>query len=418
MVGCESSVEVWHTLDQYFTAQIRAKISQYKDQLRNTKKGSLPLNEYLLKIKNAIDLLASVGYFLSTSDHIEANFSGLPDEYDNFVISVSSRKDQYSVVEIESLLMSQEARIEKHIKELDSNPSVANLATQSPTLPILRNGVSSGHYSTPHGNSNSYARGGFPNRGFSGSNTFSHNPYGSSLQRQSFQHSRSGFHGGRGGRAPWSHGNHSNKPQCQLCGKAGHVVLNCFYRFDKSFQRFHQGQMHAMLTTLAASTPATAWDTNYPDSGATNHVTPDSNNLMTSEEYTGQDRIFVGNGTGLNIKHIGHSSFSSKFSSKVLSLNHLLHVPDITKNLLSVSKFARDNAVYFEFYPTSCFVKDQMTHKTLLTGTLQNGLYTFDQSQLPFLSAPVSVNPTSADTSMSVLSCIKCSSANSSLFDI
>ncbi|PON37927.1 hypothetical protein PanWU01x14_316440, partial [Parasponia andersonii] len=142
-----------------------------------------------------------------------------------------------------------------------------------------------------------------------------------------------------------------------------HVVLNYLYRFSKSFQGFlqepfsQQGQMHATLTIPdppVASTPATTWDTNcYPDSGATNHVTSDSTNLMTSEENIGHDRVFVGNRIGLNIKHIGYSSFPSKFSSKLLSLNHLLHVPDITKNLLSVSKFARDSAVYFEFHPTS-----------------------------------------------------------------
>ena len=33
----------------------------------------------------------------------------------------------------------------------------------------------------------------------------------------------------------------------------------------------------------------------------------------------------------------------------------------LQKNLLSVSKFAANNHVFFEFHPTSCFVKDFFT---------------------------------------------------------
>lgn len=44
----------------------------------------------------------------------------MPEEYDTFVLSVNSRPESYSVEEIESLLLAQEARIENHIKELDS----------------------------------------------------------------------------------------------------------------------------------------------------------------------------------------------------------------------------------------------------------------------------------------------------------
>lgn len=107
-------------MNLYFAAQNRAKVSQFKLILQNTKKGSLTINEYLLKVKNVIDKLASAGHQLTYTDHIEAIFNGLPEEYDTFVISVSSRAEIYSVEEIESLLLAQEARIEKHSKDLDS----------------------------------------------------------------------------------------------------------------------------------------------------------------------------------------------------------------------------------------------------------------------------------------------------------
>ena len=109
---------------------------------------------------------------------------------------------------------------------------------------------------------------------------------------------------------------------------------------------------------MVATTPKFAYDSSYyPNSGATNHITLGIHNLMNKTEFARQDKIVMGNGTSWNIKHIGQSSFQSQFNSKLLSLNLLLHVPSITKNLLSVSKFAKDNVVY-EFFLNFCYVKD------------------------------------------------------------
>lgn len=85
---------------------------------RPPKKVSLSLNEYLLKIKNKVDRLASVGYCVSVSDHMEAIFNSLPQKYDIFVVSVSARSNSYTIDEIKSLLLAQESRIERHDKEL------------------------------------------------------------------------------------------------------------------------------------------------------------------------------------------------------------------------------------------------------------------------------------------------------------
>ena len=79
---------------------------------------------------------------------------------------------------------------------------------------------------------------------------------------------------------------------------------------------------------------------------------------MNSTEYFGQDHIQVGNGMNLPIKHIGNVEFSSPYTSRILLLKNLLHVPKITKNLFSVSKFCFDNKVFFEFHASFCFAKD------------------------------------------------------------
>uniref|UniRef100_A0A803P8J1 Integrase catalytic domain-containing protein n=1 Tax=Cannabis sativa TaxID=3483 RepID=A0A803P8J1_CANSA len=123
----EQQDNLLEALSEYYTALNSANIGLYKTQLRNTKMtGSL--NDYLLKIKGIIDLLATIGHKQSSQDHIEAIFNGLPPEYDVFATSVTTRKESYSVAEIEALLMVQSVRIEKNTKALDINKSEANLA--------------------------------------------------------------------------------------------------------------------------------------------------------------------------------------------------------------------------------------------------------------------------------------------------
>lgn len=58
-------------------------------------------------------------------------------------------------------------------------------------------------------------------------------------------------------------------------------------------------------------------------------------------------------------------------------MNELLHVPNIMKNLMSVSKFARDTNVYFMFYPNTCYVEHQETNQSLLQGTIKDVIYDF-----------------------------------------
>ena len=86
---------------QVFFAQIRAKILHCKTQFQNTNKGSLSLNEYLFKIKNYVDMLTAIRYYLSSNDHIEAIFNGLTKEYGTFIVSILSRIGEYIIVERE-----------------------------------------------------------------------------------------------------------------------------------------------------------------------------------------------------------------------------------------------------------------------------------------------------------------------------
>nr|KYP63396.1 Retrovirus-related Pol polyprotein from transposon TNT 1-94 [Cajanus cajan] len=121
---------------------------------------------------------------------------------------------------------------------------------------------------------------------------------------------------------------------------------------------------------------ATAW---IPNSGASHHATPDPQHLLQSAQFTGTKHIAMANGQGTSITAIGSTVFRSPLNpSTVLCLKNLLLVPTLTKNLISVSKFVKDNNVYFVFYPHSCFVKSQDLNEALLEGKLgEDGLYHF-----------------------------------------
>lgn len=122
----------------------------------------------------------------------------------------------------------------------------------------------------------------------------------------------------------------------------------------------------------------------YPDSSASHHITAESNNFTQIAPYQGSEKVHMGNGQGVTISSLGIAQFISPHNGHtLLTLNNLLHVPTITKNLVSVSQFARDNNVFFEFHPSACFVKSQVSKQVLLLGTLSNdGLYCFKDIQV------------------------------------
>lgn len=88
---------------------------------------------------------------------------------------------------------------------------------------------------------------------------------------------------------------------CQLCNWTGHVVSQCYYRFDHDFQGFAgtncSNKIYKLATnilTMMATLESVYDQCWYPDLGASNHVTPDATNLMTKADYnSGEKFIWV-----------------------------------------------------------------------------------------------------------------------------
>lgn len=86
----------------------------------------------------------------------------------------------------------------------------------------------------------------------------------------------------------------------------------------------------------------------------------------------------MGNGTGLDIKHIGQTKILTPITSFLL--HDVLHLPLIKKNLLFIHKFTKDTNTYLEFHHSCFFVKELAARKVLVQGPSNHGLYSLPSS--------------------------------------
>ncbi|PHU00648.1 hypothetical protein BC332_30435 [Capsicum chinense] len=107
--------------------------------------------------------------------------------------------------------------------------------------------------------------------------------------------------------------------------------------------------------------------------GATSH--------MTNNSVNGNDKIIIGNGPQLDITHVGNTIRSG------LKLQDVLLVRKIAKNLLSVSKIAKDNSCTLEFDETDFVIKDKKTRTLLAKGYKRNRIYALKDNHLYALTA-------------------------------
>ncbi|CAI8585704.1 unnamed protein product [Vicia faba] len=188
-----------------------------------------------------------------------------------------------------------------------------------------------------------------------------------------------------------------NRPTCKLCGKYGHFVPTCWNRFDENFMlhestnsqsntgdNFNQKQestsdsakssqaMVMMTTTQEHSLPSELesqfW---FADSCASHHLTPYAHLLHTKLSYVEPNKVCVRNGQNLTIQSIRSIHFYPRANPNYkLILTNVLHVPSITKNILSVSKFSSDNNVMFEFFSNKCCIISQASKKVIVEEVL------------------------------------------------
>jgi hypothetical protein len=304
-------------------------------QLATLKKGDSSIADYFHKFTHLTDTLAAVDQPLPPHEALSFLLAGLGSEYDSLVTSVKTQLHPMSLEDLYGHMLGHELCLAQNQPTVDLSNVSANFTNKGSSTRGGRGGRFTSNYNSNHGGGRS--------------NFYSNRSRGRGRQNFSF-----------------------NRPVCQVCQKVGHVALQCYHRFDNSYTIESTSPTQALLAT-SQQAPDPNW---YLDTGVTHHVTHDLANLnIRANEYQGSDQIRVGNGTSLPIKHIGTTQLSTP--TVTFRLNNVLHVPDITNNLLSVHKFTNDTHTLMEFHPSLFCVKDLATRRPLLHGPSKHGLYPF-----------------------------------------
>ncbi|MBA0729805.1 hypothetical protein Golax_025540, partial [Gossypium laxum] len=367
--------KIWNAIVALYGSKTTSKLMFYRRSLHSQRKGDVSMKEFLMKVKSCCDNLASCGEIISEHEHVTAILNGLPPEYESVISIITASQVPYTVQEVTSMLLDTETRQQVINGDISSSANVVSHQSSE---------TSADNDAIPAYRPSSTSRG-----------------------------------RGRGRSS-------NSRIQCQLCGKAGHLVDRCYYRFDSSYKSNNfrpppqanfcmispgssivqwspptqqnvpgsptvqwsppaqqnvqwcppgwcfstpstsiwphvfagstspQVNMQSSGTVQSqayVATPKTIADNSwYPDSGATHHLTNSAFSLTDSEAYKGPGKVFVRNGSALPVLSTGQSSLLTR--SRPLYMRSLLFVPGIT--MLSVSKFAKDNRVMFEFLPTQC----------------------------------------------------------------
>lgn len=127
--------------------------------------------------------------------------------------------------------------------------------------------------------------------------------------------------------------------------------------------------------------------------------------MLPFDSLSGTYHVLLGNGQGFTSLSIGSTQFNSLYRvHTTLTLKNFLLVPDITKNIIPVSKYAKDNNVLFEFHFDKFLVKSQVSSKVVPQGSLNKyGLYSFGFLQLFHTTINTLTGPSSSQHSVSTL---------------
>ncbi|KAM1252345.1 hypothetical protein ACFX2J_040359 [Malus domestica] len=107
-------------------------------------------------------------------------------------------------------------------------------------------------------------------------------------------------------------GSSTVKVPCQICGPTSHEAIDCFDRMDPDIC----GRiLPTKLATMCVHHSAKLSQSWLVDSGATFHITNDVANISSHTPYTGEDKVYIGDGKGLSIHNVGSSSLHTPHTS-------------------------------------------------------------------------------------------------------
>ncbi|CAL2245419.1 unnamed protein product [Prunus armeniaca] len=422
VIGSRTAREAWLNLTDRYASVSRARINHLKTEMQTAQKGGDSIERFLLRLKHIHDQLHSAGVKISDDDFVIAALNGLPQEHDIIKTVLIARDTSLSLRDFRAQLLvaeqTAEARVVTHSAMFTSqsapnSQSVPRSASYGPSsgqglLPTPVQG------SVGYAGSNTRFSGPRPNfNGNSGRGGFGYGKFGSSQFRPSSAGFRNGFSTNkfavlecqicskRGHIAANCYHRHSSPNptassviiECQICGKKGHGALDCYHCSNYAFQGQSPPSSLTAMTAQTTYNPDQVW---IADSGATHHMVSTLDHLNNVVACDSAENVTVGNGEGLQIRHIGTAKLSS------LTLPSVFYVPHLTANLLSVHQLCKDNNCNIIFDVSGFYIQDKLTKKIMLQGKSSQGLYPIPVSLQSSVSVPSPIQHSQRSMSPSV----------------
>ncbi|KAI0507673.1 hypothetical protein KFK09_013800 [Dendrobium nobile] len=316
VIQLNSTHEIWSTLQTRFQSSNRSKVIQLKNELHNVSMKNLSMSQYLTEIKKIVDQIASAGSTVDSEDVMIYILNGLPPSYQPFAASIRTMQTSLTLDNLYALLISEEIHLQA-------------AATKFPTSVDTQTALYASNYRGRRGRSRP--------------------------SQEKIQTTRS---------VP------SSGVICQICKKKGHSAEACWHRLNPNYIPSQPSNKNSQALLANTDTNnSTDW---YLDSGASTHMTNSTDNLATSNVYTGTDKVTLGDGRSVPIAHSGTGLLPTP--SRKLFLSQLLHTP-ISHNLLSISNLVKDNNISIIFDSSGFIFKDLTTNRILLRGPCKDGLY-------------------------------------------
>ncbi|KAF3775973.1 Retrovirus-related Pol polyprotein from transposon TNT 1-94 [Nymphaea thermarum] len=360
-----TTLDLWSMLATTYSQVLEARFLQLKRQFQDIKRGTRTVLEYLNEIKNVSDQLAVIGHPVSDKDKVQQALSGLGTDFDIFCTALEVLLVLPSFEDLKAKLFQHEA---SRVQRQNLFPS------SSHNVLITGTHALQGNHTHPWTPQTGMGRGILPTP--PDMNTTSTTP--------------------------------RRVPTCFYCNKRGHVKSECWHNpQNKNNQIRRENKAAAGSASSSSDSNATSnisadvpqllmtalsklhlkqneqgeW---YVDFGAAAHVTGDTGNLSSVFPYLDQGSVVTGDGSHHTISHIGNAQISMGHSS--IPLKNVLVVPNVKKNIISVSKLIDDTHSFVEFTPSSAYVKNARTKKTFVEGTRKGDMYVLEEA--PKMSKP------------------------------
>lgn len=106
----ETAAQIWEVLASIYAKPSRAHIKQIRQQLKDWKKGTKTIDEYVQGLVTRFDQLAILGKPLDHEDQVEFVVDGLPEEYKTVIDQIESKDVTPLINEIHERLLNQRSK--------------------------------------------------------------------------------------------------------------------------------------------------------------------------------------------------------------------------------------------------------------------------------------------------------------------